>query len=101
MFQLAIPIPSLPGSQDVDIEMTIAGEKHKMHFKVEMFQWEQCNMPQEQRVECIRQLIHDYGKDWMIYQIGIPTEQYVPLTFVKTDDWERQRLLMLKAVMDR
>lgn len=99
MLQLAIPIPSIKGRQDIDIEMTVNGKTQKIHFLVELYQWDNCATPEENRIECIRQLIEDYGSDWMIYNIGLPTDKYVPLTFVKTSDWQRQRKLMLEAVL--
>ncbi len=101
MLQLAIPIPSLPGTQDIDIEMTINRQKQKMHFKVELYQWDDCKSPEENRIECIRKLVNDYGEDWMVYHIGMPTDDYVPMTFVKTSDWERQRRLMMEAVIGK
>jgi hypothetical protein len=99
MLQLAIPIPSLPGTQDIDIEMTINGQKQKMHFKVELYQWDDCKSPEENRIDCIRKLVKDYGEEWMVYHIGLPSENYIPMTFVKTSDWERQRKLMMEAVL--
>ena len=99
MLQLAIPISTLPGRQDIDIEMTISGQKQKMQFRVELYQWDDCKSKDENRIECIRELLRDYGDEWMIYNIEIPTEEYVPLTFVKRADWERQRRLMMEEVM--
>ena len=100
MLQLAIPIPSLPGRQEIDIEMTVNGQKQKMHFRVELYKWEDCNASRENRIECIQELLHNYGEEWMIYHIDIPTEDYVPLTFVKTKDWQRQRMLMKEVLID-
>ena len=101
MIQLAIPIPPLSGRQDIDIEMTINGKKQKMHFRVELYEWDDCKSPEENRIECIRNLVADYGEEWTVYNIGIPNEKYVPMTFVKTEDWQRQRELMLDAVMGK
>jgi len=100
MLQLAIPIPSLPGRQEIDIEMTINGQKQKMHFRIELYKWEDCVASKENRIECIQELLHNYGDDWMIYHIDIPTDKYIPLTFVKTKDWERQRILMMEALTE-
>ncbi len=99
MLQLAIPIPSLPGRQEIDIEMAVNGQKQKMHFRMELYRWEDCVASREDRIECIQELLQDYGDEWMIYHIDIPTEEYVPLTFVKTIDWKRQRSLMMEALM--
>jgi len=51
MLQLAIPIPSLPGRQEIDIEMTVNGQKQKMHFRVELYKWEDCVASRENRIE--------------------------------------------------
>ena len=99
MLQLAIPIPSLPRRQDIDIEMTINGVKQKMHFRVELYQWDDCESDEENRVQCIRELVTGYEDEWMVYDIGMPTDRYVPLTFVKLSDWKRQRELMMEAVI--
>ena len=39
------------------------------------------------------------GQGWTLYDIGIPAEKYVPLTFVKTEGWNRQRKALVAAVM--
>lgn len=98
MLQLAIPIPNIKGKQEIEIEMTVNGKHQKMHFIVELFPWDACDVKTDNRIDCIRDLVHNYGKDWMIYHIGIPSEDYVPLTFVKTKDWNRQRKLIVDAV---
>lgn len=99
MLQLSVPIPNIKGKQEIEIEMTVNGQKQKMHFVVEVFPWEQCTKSDDNRVDCIRDLVHDYGEEWTIYNIGIPSDDYVPLTFVKTEDWIRQRQAMLTAAM--
>ena len=98
MLQLAIPIPNIQGKQEIEIDMKVNGESQVMHFVVEVFPWDECELDTDNRIDCIRQLVHDYGEDWMIYDIGIPTDNYVPLTFVRVDDWMRQRMLIRQAV---
>ena len=53
----------------------------------------------ENRVECIQKLAEEYGEEWMIYNIGVPNDRYVPMTFVKTEDWARQRSWLMSAVL--
>ncbi len=98
MLQLAIPIPNIKGKQEIEIDMTINNEKQKMRFIVDIYPWDECESLTNDRIDCIRELIHDYGDDWMIYHIGMPTEDYVPLTFVHKEDWARQRRLVRSAV---
>lgn len=99
MLQLSVPIPNITGRQDIEIDMTVNGKTQKMHFIIEVYPWDSCEDKTENRINCIRQLVQDYGKDWTIYDIGIPTEKYVPLTFVKTQDWQKQRDALVSAVM--
>jgi len=98
MLQLSVPIPNITGRQDIEIDMTINGQKQKMHFMIEVYPWEICEEQSENRINCIRQLVTDYGNEWTIYDIGMPTDKYVPLTFVKTEDWQKQRDALVAAV---
>ncbi len=95
MPHIAIPIPSLPGKQDIEIEVTINGQRQQLHYRVELFHWADCDIPTIDRAECIRHMLSDYDQDWMLYYIGAPTEQFVPITFVKKEDWVWQRKLMV------
>lgn len=95
MGHIAIPIPPGNGKQDVEIEITVNGKKAQLHYKVELFYWEDCAIPNDNRVECIRNLISEYDQDWMIYTIGDPNDSYVPITFVKKADWMEQRKLLI------
>jgi len=99
MLQLSVPIPNITGRQEIEIDMTINGEKQKMHFMVEVYPWSACPATDANRINCIRDLVKDYGNEWTIYDIGMPTDTYVPLTFVKTQDWQRQREALVAAVM--
>lgn len=91
MPHLAIPLPNLPGKQEIEIEMTINGQKQQLHYRLELFYWADCKVHTFNRVECLRNMLNDYDQDWMLYYIGEPTEEYVPVTFVKRDDWRPKR----------
>lgn len=105
MAHIAIPIPNLPGKQEIDIEVTIngpagpglawPGQKQALHYRVELFYWGDCTLPTFDRVDCIRQHLAGYDQDWKLYYIGAPTDDFVPVTFVKKDDWEMQRQLLM------
>jgi hypothetical protein len=45
MGHIAIPIPHIPGKQDIEIEVTINGAKQQLHYRVELFYWEDCHIP--------------------------------------------------------
>ncbi len=95
MSHIAIPIPKGKGKQEIEVEITINGEKQQVHYKVELFYWEECEIPTVNRVECIRNLLNDYDEDWALYYIGEPNEEFIPITFIRKEDWERKRRLKL------
>ena len=95
MAYIAVPIPPLPGKQDIEIEVTINGLKQQLHYRVELFYWEDCRFPQIDRAECIRQMLSQYDDDWTLYYIGSPTEEFVPITFVKKEDMALQKRLLV------
>ncbi|MEO1263034.1 MAG: hypothetical protein AAFZ15_29770 [Bacteroidota bacterium] len=95
MPHIAIPIPPGKGKQNIEIEMTINGEKQKLQYRVELFYWTDCKLPIVNRVECIREILSDYDKDWMLYFIGEPTDDFVPITFVKKEDWAKKREMLI------
>jgi hypothetical protein len=91
MLNLTIPIPNLPGKQDIEIEMKMNGHRQKLRYRVEVIDWTECLVTEgNDRVDCIRDLINEYDQDWMIYHIGAPGEDYVPLTFIHKEDWAAQ-----------
>ncbi len=90
MLNLAIPIPNVPGKQDFEIEMTMNGQKQKLHYRVEVFEWSECEIVSDNRVDCIKDLVKGYSEEWEIYHIGAPSRNFIPLTFIKKGDWVRQ-----------
>ena len=44
MPHIAIPIPSGPGKQEIEIEMTINGKHQEVHYRVELFYWSDCEI---------------------------------------------------------
>lgn len=94
MSYIAIPIPNLPGKQDIEIDVTINGQRQALHYRVELFYWGDCTVPTFDRVDCIRQHLALYDKDWTLYYIGAPTDEFVPVTFVRKDDLVKQKRLL-------
>ncbi len=92
MLNLAIPIPDVPGTQDIEIEMSMKGysQKIKLRYRVELFKWSDCAIDLDNRADCIREVLKDYHEDWIIYNIGKPTKEFVPLTFIHKEDWKHQ-----------
>lgn len=98
MSYIAIPIPNLPGKQDIEIDVTINGQKQALHYRVELFYWHDCGLPTFDRVECLQHILASYDQDWTLYYIGSPTDEFVPITFVKKDDLVLQRRLLTGAI---
>jgi hypothetical protein len=88
MAHIAIPLPLGNGKQEVEIEVTVNGEKRQLHYRVELFYWSDCHLPSIDRVECIRHIVSDYDQDWNLYYIGSPNDEFIPITFVKKNQVE-------------
>ncbi len=80
---IGIEIPQLNEEQDIQVEVKINGIKKQYNYRVEIFYWEECPYPTEDRVECIKNLVRDYDKSWELAHIGLPTEEFIPITFRK------------------
>lgn len=93
MAYIAIPISPMLGKQDIEIDVTINGQKQALHYRVELFYWGDCTVPTFDRVDCIRQILATYDQDWTLYYIGSPTDEFVPITFVKKEDLIKQKKL--------
>ena len=37
----------------------------------------------------VKHLLKDYDHDWRLYFIGSPTDEFVPITFVKRDEMKK------------
>ncbi|MFH6981929.1 hypothetical protein [Marinoscillum sp. 108] len=80
---IGIDIPQLNEEQDIEVEVRVNGIKKQYNYRVEIFYWDQCPFPTEDRVECIRQLVNSYDRDWDLAHLGLPTDDYIPITFRK------------------
>jgi len=85
MSHIAIPIPSLPGKQNIDIQVIINNEVKSLHYKVELFYWDDCQNPTGHRADCISEMLTKLDPNWTVYFIGAPTDKSVPITFVDRD----------------
>lgn len=81
MTQIAIPIPTVTAKQDINIEVTINNQKQSLHYKVELFFWDECQNPNGHRADCISEMLAKYDPNWTLYYIGAPTDKFVPITF--------------------
>lgn len=82
MGSIAIPIPPSAVNQNIEVDIRVDGQLRKQNFRVEVFYWKDCRS-QDNRAECIREILSKYDTAWQLYYIGMPTEDYVPITFMK------------------
>lgn len=82
MGSIAIPLPSAHGHQDIEVDIRVNGELQKQNYRVEVFYWKDCRA-RLNRAECIREILNNYDKNWQLYYIGMPTDNYVPITFMQ------------------
>lgn len=78
---IAIQIPQISGEHEIEVEVRINGIKQQYNYRVEIFYWKDCKSPRNKRVECLREIIEGYDDNWELYQIGLPSDEYVPITF--------------------
>ncbi len=93
MSHIAIPIPNLSGKQDIEIQVIINNEVQSLHYKVELFYWDDCHNPSGHRADCISEMLANHDPNWTVYYIGAPTDKFVPITFV---DRQSKELMKMK-----
>lgn len=78
MPQLCIPTPPLDDIRTVDLEVTIDGRPQRVQYRVERMEWP-ADTPD--RAAALRDFVAQRGANWLLVQIGPPTEQFVPVLF--------------------
>lgn len=84
MGSIAIPIPTGAAHQNIEVDIRVNGKLKKQNYRVEVFYWTDCEAGLN-RAECIREILSRYDKNWQLYYIGMPTKDYVPITFVQKE----------------
>jgi len=92
MSHIAISIPTISGKQDIEIQVTINNEVQSLHYKVELFYWDDCLNPTGRHTDCISEMLSKHDPNWMVYYIGAPTENFVPITFVDRQSKESMKV---------
>ncbi|MFP4090422.1 MAG: hypothetical protein ACLFUB_14335 [Cyclobacteriaceae bacterium] len=82
MGAISIPLPKSSAHQAIEVDIRVNGVLRQENYRVEVFYWKDCLSPHN-RAECIREILNSYDKRWQLYYIGMPTEDFVPITFVK------------------
>ena len=79
-----IEVPELVGkNQDIQVEVKINGTKKEYNYRVEIYYWEKCPYPSDDRVECIKNIIASYNKEWQLAHLWLPNDDYIAITFRK------------------
>jgi hypothetical protein len=78
MPQICIPTPPLDEIRTVDLEVTIDGTPQKVQYRVETLDWP---ADADARLAALRSFISGRASEWLLVQIGTPTDERVPLLF--------------------
>jgi hypothetical protein len=81
MPSISIQLPAIEADQQIEVEVKINGRRKKYNYRVEIFAWEECPDPAEERALCLKRIIQNYDKNWQLIQIGSPTEKTIPIMF--------------------
>lgn len=83
MREVVVLIPEIEPEQNVEIEVSINGKKRTIHYKVELLNWEQNDVPPKDKVTVLKHFIKDKERDWELMEIGAPDNGNIPLMFRK------------------
>lgn len=78
---ISIQLPAIDADQQIEVEVKINGRKKKYNYRVEIFAWEDCPDPAEEKVQCLKRIIEGYDKEWQLIQIGNPSAKTIPIMF--------------------
>lgn len=78
MSQICIPIPPLANAQSIDVDVTIDGQHQRVRYRVETLEWPS---DPERRIDALRTFIERHSDEWMLVQIGAPTDEHIPVMF--------------------
>jgi len=80
---IGIEIPQFDEEQDIEVEVRVNGIKKQYQYRIELFNWIDCPNPDDDKASCIKTVISGYDPDWSLAHIGLPTDDYIPITFKK------------------
>ena len=83
MRSIAVELPNVPGEHEIEVDVKINGIKRSYFYKVELFRWDDCDELPDSRVECIKKIVSEYDEEWELAHIGMPSKEFIPITFQK------------------
>ncbi|NIM12553.1 MAG: hypothetical protein GTO45_10600 [Candidatus Aminicenantes bacterium] len=83
MKEVVIQIPTFEDEQNIEIDVRINGKKRRLKYRVEIISWEEGEDSTEAKVDVLKQVIKEHDKDWKLIQIGVPSENRIPVMFME------------------
>ena len=80
MANISIQLPILDAEHKIEIEVKVNGKGKKYHYRVELFDWDEC-IETENKAVCLQQIITKYDPQWQLVQIGEVTDKNVSVMF--------------------
>lgn len=81
MSEICIPVPDMRQQKMIEVEVKVDGVKKRYNYRVEIFSFDNVVMSTEERISFMKEKISQYDDNWQLYQIGMPTESYIPIMF--------------------
>jgi hypothetical protein len=80
MANLTIQLPVFEAEHNIEIEVKVNGKGKRLHYRVELFDWDKCEKVEEKAV-CLKNMISTYDPKWQVVQIGEATEKNIQIMF--------------------
>ncbi len=80
MASITIQLPVVDADSKIEIEVRVNGNKRKYHYRVELFEWDEC-IEVENKAVCLKDKIEEYDPHWKLVQIGEATEKNISVMF--------------------
>ncbi|HKK44171.1 MAG TPA: hypothetical protein VJ964_01530 [Balneolaceae bacterium] len=77
--RVELTIPNVENVANLDV--IVNGEHRHLRFRVERFDWNSETGSSEDLIIQLRDRIKHYDRDWVLYHIGAPHENKIPITF--------------------
>jgi hypothetical protein len=80
MSNITIQLPIIDAEHKIEIDVKINGQNKKYHYRVELFDWDECDVPEIKAV-CLKKMIEHYEPGWNLVQIGEATNKNISVMF--------------------
>jgi len=80
MANITINLPIMDAEHKIEIEVRVNGKAKKYHYRVELFDWEECEEVESKAV-CLKNIIEEYDPRWKMIQINEATDKNISVMF--------------------